>query len=168
VKTVIQLLLSISFIVLFTMSCSKSSNAPEQTTDLQTVKVNLQYGFADELNTFTQTYQKDLVADGTVTVPFWLTSAEQEVILRKVQEVGFFSFPDTIHKQSGVFLSPDPSPDLLRVKTDNLDKTVVWFYPLDPNDSHSRLILELRDVITQVVQAKSEYKGLPAARGARL
>jgi hypothetical protein len=150
------------------MSCPKSSNEPEPTADVQTVKVDLQYWFADELNTFAETFQKDLVADGTITVPFWLTSDEQEAILRKAQEVGFFSFPDTIHRQSGVSLDPDPSPDLLRLKYENQDRTAIWFYPLDPNDVHSKAILELRDFIVQVIQAKSEYKALPAAPGGRL
>lgn len=167
-KTGIGLLLLIPFLVLSLESCSKSSNGTEPAADLQTVKVDLQYGFADELNTFAQTYQKDLVADGTITVPFWLTSGEQEAILRKAQEVGFFSFPDTIHRQSGVEMLPDPSPDLLRLKYENQDRTAVWFYPLDPNDVHSTAILELRDFIIQVIQAKSEYKALPAARGGRL
>ena len=74
----------------------------------------MQYGFATELNTFTQTYQKDLVADGTITVPFCLTSGEQELILRKAQEVGFFSFPDTINRRSAtITLTPDPGPNLI-------------------------------------------------------
>jgi len=138
--------------------------------DVQTVKINLQYGFADELNTFAQTYQKDLVADGTITVPFWLTSNEQETILRKAQEVGFFSFPDTIRRKGGTyyFVSPDPSPDLLRLRYENQDKMVIWYYPLDTNDANAKAILELSNFITQIIQAKSEYKALPAARGARL
>jgi hypothetical protein len=169
-KTGVGVFLSIPFLVLSFESCSTSANSPEPTVDVQFVEVDLQSGYADELNTFTQTYQKDLVADGTITVPFWLTSSEQQAILQKARDVGFFALPDTIHRKGGMsyFISPDPSPDMLRLKYDNLDKTVVWFYPLDTNAVGSKSILEVSNFITQVIQAKPEYKVLPPARGFRL
>ncbi len=167
-KSNVGLLLSVFFLGLSFGSCSHTSDDPEPTADMQVVKIHLQSGFADELNTFVQTYQKDLVADGTITVPFRLTTGEQEAILRKANEVGFFSFPDTIHREAGVHLDPDPSPDLLRLEYDNKDNTVVWYYPLDASDANSKAILELRDFITQVIQAKPEYMALPPARGGRL
>jgi len=133
------------------------------------LKIDLQYGFRDELNTFARTLQKDLVLDGTVTVPFWLTSDEQDQILQKAMGIDFFSLPDTLRREPGVFIStPDPSPDLLRLQYGSQEKTVVWYYPQDPNDTQWKALLELRNVIVQVIQAKPEYKILPAARGGYL
>ncbi len=146
-------------------SCSQSTDAPEPVPEVQALKIDLQYGFRDELNTFALTLQKDLVLDGTVTVPFWLTSDEQDVILQKAVGIDFFSLPDTLQREPGVFISPDPSPDLLRLQYGSQEKTVVWYYPQDPNDTQWKALLELRNVIMQVIQAKPEYKLLPAARG---
>jgi hypothetical protein len=146
-------------------SCSESPDAPGPAPDVQVLKIDLQYGFRDELNTFTRTLQKDLVMDGTVTVPFWLTSDEQDRILQKALGIDFFSLSDTLQREPGVFISPDPSPDLLRLQYGSQEKTVIWYYPQDPNDTGWKALLELRDVIIQVIQAKPEYKVLPAARG---
>jgi hypothetical protein len=149
-------------------SCSKSSNVVEPVRDIQNVKVHLQYGFADELDTFRQTFQKDLVMDGTIRSPFWLTSGEQDAILQKAMEIGFFSFPDSIQKEKGVHLSPDPSPDMLRIQYQGQDQTVVWFYPPDPNEVRVKPLLELQDLIVKIIQAKPEYKALPPANGGYL
>jgi hypothetical protein len=160
------LLLLIPALLMLSGSCSESPDAPAP--DDQMLKIDLQYGFRDELNTFARTLQKDLVLDGTVTVPFWLTSDEQDQILQKALGIDFFSLPDTLQREPGVFISPDPSPDLLRLQYGSQEKTVVWYYPQDPNDTQWKALLELRNVIIQVIQTKPEYKVLPAARGGYL
>jgi hypothetical protein len=40
-----------------------------------------QVWFRNELNTYENTYQKDLVEDGVIKVRFWLTAEEQNKIL---------------------------------------------------------------------------------------
>jgi hypothetical protein len=156
-----------SIIHLFMLdACSKLSNpANPQHADPQFVQVHFQYGFKNELNTFDGTYQKDLVWDGTIKVPFWLTTNEQNMIVEKALAVKFFAFPDTLHKEQGVVIMPDPSPDFLRLKYENQEKSVVWFFPLDASNPYAQSLRELTDLIRTTIESKPEYKKLPPARG---
>lgn len=146
-------------------SCSQPSDTAGPTSDAQVLKIYMQYGFKDELDTFEQTLQKDLIADGTIRVPFWLSTAEQDLILQKVLDVGFFAFPDTLKREAGFMVSPDPSPDVLRIEYQDQANTVVWYYPIDSSGGHAEGIIELRDLITHIIREKPEYKILPQARG---
>lgn len=148
-------------------ACSKLSNYPAnpQPADSQFVQIRFQYGFKNELNTFDGTYQKNLVWDGTIKVPFWLTTNEQSMIIEKAMATNFFAFPDTLHKEQGVSIMPDPSPDFLRLKYENQERSVVWFFPLDTSNSYVQSVHELADLIRMIIEAKPEYKRLPPARG---
>ena len=86
----------IAIILVITTGCSSLTDIENTAHDPQVVEVHLQYSFLDELNTFEGTLTKDLVMDGSVTVAFWLSIAEQESILEKADQVSFFSLPDTI------------------------------------------------------------------------
>lgn len=163
-ERVFILIISVTALTML-LACTKlveNSAAP------QLLQINYQYGYKDELNTFRGTYQKDLIMDGSIKIPFGLTADEQTMIIEKVLSINFFSFPDTIHRQAGVLVFPDHSPDLLRIKYENQDKTVVWYYPRDPDSEYSAKLAELTKLIRQIIEAKSEYKKLPAARGGYL
>jgi hypothetical protein len=167
-RSVLTHVLSCTFSLFMLESCSSLSDAPDQRHDPQLLKIQYQYGFRDELNTFAGTYQKDLVLDGTVKVPFWLSAEEQDTILGKAMAVEFFSFPDTILAEAGVCLDPNPSPDVLRLEYGETEKTVLWSYPLDPASGYTGGLLELTSLIREVIESKAEYKRLPAARGGYL
>lgn len=151
-------------------ACSKLSNNPAspQHADPQFVQIQFQYGFKNELNTFDGKYQKDLVMDGTIKVPFWLTTSEQNRIVEKVLAVNFFAFPDTIHKKQGVNIMPDSSPDFLRLKYENQEKSVVWFFPMDTSNPYAQSLRELAELIQTIIETKPEYKKLPPVRGSYL
>jgi hypothetical protein len=154
---------------LLVCSCSKTTTAP----DPQFLKIHFYYGFGNELNTFEQTYTKDLVLDGYITVDFWLTEAEQETIRNKLQVVNFFSFPDTLIYQIGpdsimVRIEPDPGWQFLRVTDENKEKIVYWRYPLPDEYEFVPLLLELKNLIVDIIESKPEYKALPPPRGGRL
>lgn len=138
------------------------------TRDPQYVKLHLQSGFRDVVDTFDGTLTKDLVLDGTVSIPFYLTEAEQEHVLSVLTDEGFFSLPDTVHSTPGVMIEPDPSPDFLRVQANSLDKTVVWRYPLEPADEHGQAVVRIVMAIREIVEERPEYKQLPPARGGYL
>jgi len=162
------LVLSCALSLFMLESCSSLSDAPDRQHDPQTLKILYQYGFRDELNTFAGTYQKDLVLDGTVKVPFWLSTEEQDTILRKAMAVEFFSFPDMIPAEPGVSVEPHSGPDMLRLEYGGTEKTVRWSYPLDPTSGCTGGLLELTGLIRDVIESKAEYKSLPAARGGYL
>ena len=153
-------------ISVFFLKCEKNVLEPES----QFLKIHFHYGLNNELNTFEQTYQKDLVLDGTVKIPFWLTAVKQEQILIKVQTIHFFQFPDTIKYKPeadsiAVVMVPNPSRQFLRIQYHQQDKTVNWHYPLPEDNEYVPLLLELTGLIIEIIKSKPEYQSLPPARG---
>jgi hypothetical protein len=136
-----------------------------QKPDEQFVKLLFQYGFRDELNTFNGTLTKDLVLNGTVTVPFWLTKSEQESVLVELARVDFFYLPDTLLRMAGVDISPNSGTQLLRIEVGSQTKTVIWSYLIDPSHPASQRITQLSQAIQGIIESKPEYKQLPPARG---
>jgi hypothetical protein len=159
----IILLLAVS-LILFS-SCNDSSVEP----DIQFVQVYFKYEFKNELNTFENTFQKDLVLDGVKKIDFWLSTEEQNNILKKAKEINYFTFPDTfkfIPKDNiSVSIDPNPGDQILRIKYQSKDKTTIWTYPVVENDSQFIELLELRKYIKSIIESKPEYKSLPPARG---
>ena len=151
------------FFVALPLGCDSGSEPLKP--DEQFVKILLQSGFRDEVDTFSGTLTKDLVVDGIITIPFWLTKAEQEAILSELTLENFFNLPDTLPAMQGVTISPNPSPDLLRVEVGGELKTVLWSYPLDPVNQNSQTIIRLTQVIKNVIESKEEFKRLPPAKG---
>jgi hypothetical protein len=148
--------------------CLLSTDTETIVHDPQFVEVYLQYGFLDELNTFTGTLTKDLVMDGSITVAFWLSTKDQQSILEAADQLSFFSFPDTFPAQKGVSFQPDPSPDRLRIRSGNRDHTVAWSYPLDPANIQAAGVRGLSEFIFSLVRQSAVYKSLPQARGGRI
>ena len=72
--------------------------------DNRNFDVKLRYGILarNELNTFQNTYTKDLILDGTITVPFVVSDEKLLQIRNKMDEIGFVSYPDPfVITQSG-------------------------------------------------------------------
>lgn len=157
-----------SFFIILTFltslsGCDRGVESPKP--DEQFVKLLFRYGFGDTLDTFKGTYTKDLILDGSITVPFWLTKAEQDSVLTQLEQADFFNLPDTIPSLQGVVVQPDPGLQLLRVQLEGRIKTVVWFSPIDQELKAGQRILRLFKSIETIIQAKPEYKTLPPTRG---
>ena len=149
-------------IVLLLSGCCGAPN--NKNSDEQSVQIYLHYGYHDEINTFDETLQKDLVPD-TVRIPFRFTKREQEIILTTAERFSFFSFPDTVFKEPNVDMFPDHGPQSLRIRVGNKDKTIVWFEPHDKRFKYYPLLLELKNLIIDIVESKPEYKALPPTKG---
>lgn len=147
------------------LACTKSTIEP----DPQFLKVYMHYDFRNEVNTFKNYLQKDLILDGVAQTGFLFSAEEQEKILEKVNSVNYFGFPDTIRYVPGlesmsVVVEPNPGEQFLRIKYHHQDKIVYWYYPL-PDNEYARLLLELKDFIVETIESTSEYQSLPEARG---
>jgi hypothetical protein len=157
----------ISSIIFFTLNCNLKTTEPIP----QFIKIQFHYGFKNELNTFTGIYQKDLVKDGITRTGFYLTDSEQNQIVQKIQSVDFFSFPDTIRiipKDGFTYtIEPDPGVQFLKIEYNGKMKSVYWFHPLPGDNSFVPVLKELTDFIQKIIEAKPEYKKLPAASGGR-
>ncbi len=161
-KQYIFFILSVSLLLLV---CQDS---PVESED-QFVKIYFKYGFRNELNTFTKTFQKDLIMDGVIKVEFWLTAVEQNSILEKANALNYFTMPDTFKYISwdsiNVSIDPDPGEQILRIQYRSLDKTIIWTYPPVENNGQFNELLELQKFIITIIESKPEYKELPPARG---
>jgi len=138
-------------------------NTPQH--DPQDVRIQFQHGFRNMVDTFNGTLTKDLALDGTISIPFWLTKAEQEALMTELQQEHFFNLPDTLYAIPGMTVSPDPGPGFLRVTVDGVDKSVVWFHPVDVTQPDGQTIQRVSGAVRALIEATSEYKELPAARG---
>ena len=128
------------FIALFLSSCKDNSVEPET----QFVQIYFKYSFKNELNTFANTYQKDLVLDGVIKVKFWLTDEEQNNILDKLNSLNYFSLPDTFNyiPQDSISPSPNPGKQILRIKYQQNDKKIIWTYPLNEDNLKVKDLME--------------------------
>ena len=153
------------FITLFLVSCKDNSIEPQN----QSVQIYFKYAFNNELNTFENTYQKDLVMDGVIKVKFRLTEEEQIEILEKADSINYFSLPDTFKyiPVNGIIktIQPNPGEQILRIKYKQEDKKIIWTYPLNDNNPKVKDLMELKDFIISIIELKSEYKKLPPAKG---
>ena len=153
---------------LFFFSCENTIIEPDE----QFVQIYFKYDFKNELNTFENTYQKDLVLDGVIKVNFWLTAEEQNKIMAKANELNYFSLPDTlkyISQDSIMFsINPNPGEQKLRIKYLMNDKTTIWTYPLNDDNSRVKDLIELNNFIINIIESKPEYKRLPPRNGGYL
>ncbi len=146
--------------LLLWLSCEEPT-APDE----QLAMVHFHYYFRNELNTFDKTYQKDLVMDGVITADFWFTTEEQGEILAKAEQYHFYQLPDTIKQQEGVRVEPDPGRQFLRIKHEEWDHTVSWYYPLPEDHGDVPDLRALHDFLIELIESKPAYESLPPARG---
>jgi len=150
------------FISILLYSCTDSPVEP----DTQFVQIYFKYGFNNELNTFESTYQKDLILDGTIKIKFWLTTEEQNRILSKANQIGFFSFPANFSDDTTfIMIDPNPGNQILRIKNDAKDIQTIWTCLIDLNNQQAVELLELNSLIISIIETKSGYKKLPPSRG---
>jgi len=128
--------------------------------DPQYVGLYYRYNYRDEVDTFNGTLTKDLVADGTATVGFCLTTKAQDSILAEAVRDSFFAIPDTIVSPVHIAIYPFPPPQVLRIRAGELSHQVVWY-----NYPGGDAMIRLAGVILGIVQSTPEYDRLPPARG---
>lgn len=159
------LFISISLLVLSGLYCS--DDITRDSSPDQFVKIYFKHSFANELNTFDKTYQKDLVAEGTIKVSFWLSEEEQNRILKKASDISFFEMPGVFPREEGIMIAPDPGEQVLRIEYRRSDNTVTWFVTSE-NNQQLEAVRELAAFINNIIYSKPEYKRLPSARGGYL
>jgi hypothetical protein len=154
--------------ILFTLSaCSDLSTSPAD----RRFNISFKYGIGgrNELDTFHNEFTKDLLLDGTITVPFVLSDAELRSIESKLVQMGFFDYPDVIRPlPSDTIVSFDPSAlYAFEVRRDDFTKNLVWdtgltaLHPSEP----VRKLQDAITFITIIIESKPEYQRLPAPRG---
>jgi hypothetical protein len=168
-KETMKLKRALLFLALLSLSCTDSGLPPES----RDFNLTLRYGIGakNELNTFQNTYTKDLILDGTVTTPFVLSDAELEQIKGEMIEIEFFSYPDTFVAASNDtvvgFVTPHSTYDF-EVKYNSSIKRLHWDDGIIKNDQRATRLRELIRLIQSIIEAKPEYRQLPPVRGGYL
>jgi hypothetical protein len=133
------------------------------TGDVQFARIFFKYNVRDTVDTFHGSLTKDLVAGGTISIPFWFTTEEQDSVLAEIHRREFFDLPDTIWGTPGIYVIPDSGPQILRVDADGSSHQVVWY-----STSGNEQIVLLSQFIRDLIQATPEYKSLPPVQGGYL
>jgi hypothetical protein len=161
-------LLSITVLALLVMSCSDSGTSPE----FRSFNLKFSYGVnaRNVLNTFQDTYTKDLIMDGTTTISFTLPDSQLQRISSKMSEINFFNYPDTFVVPTGdtVGIVTPHSTYIFHVVNNSEVKDLYWS---DSIIIQKRAAVKLRELITlieDIISFNPKYSQLPLARGAYL
>jgi hypothetical protein len=149
------------------VSCHGDMPTPPSTPqpDQQWIKVYFKFGHADQVDTFDGTITKDLILNGTCTVPFGFKDSEQDSILRALTDSRFFDLPDTLYPIPNLRISSDPGPQVLRVEYQGKTKSLVWSYVLDHSDPRTQIVYDLWVRLGTMVRSTDTYILLPPAEG---
>jgi hypothetical protein len=141
----------------------------EPTLHDRSFNILLRYGVGgrNELNTFYDTYTKDLILDGTATTRLVLSEADLDSIESRLNEVDLFSYPDTfvVPKKDTIVTITPYQTYLLRIKSDFGVKSVFWQDSIISSDPKATKLRQVIVYIRTLVETYSEYKGLPPPRG---
>lgn len=120
-------------------------------------------GAKNELDTFNQTYTKDMVMDPSVTVKFKLTDNELIDIYRKINDLKLF---DENEKPTGgnLFVTPCSSY-YLKTQTGSVQQELSWD---NCRGKISDKFQQFTDYLITIIESKEEYKALPTPNGGYL
>lgn len=173
----------VTFIASLAVFASCNSSRPDE-RDFNMV---FKYGIAmkNELNTFKDTYTKDLISDPSVTIKMVLSEEEMETILEKMLDIDFFTYPDNFSVQlapdSRIMIRTPYAEYYFKVEYEgNLkelwwDEEIVWQEQwlkdlkdkvFIENKEEVEKLSELISLIRNIIENKEEYKELPKPRGA--
>jgi hypothetical protein len=117
----------------------------------------------NQLDTFNNTYTKDLIQNGTKKIRFRLTEEEKEIIYKKMNEIDLFSYPK--YNEGMTF---EPTSGFHFVVQHNGEKqTIAWNGGIRENPTDQKFGSLVRLVI-EIIESHKEYKALPQAEGGYL
>lgn len=123
-------------------------------------------GAKNELNTFDQTYTKDMVRDmdPSVTIKFKLTDNELAGIYQKINDLKLFDKNEEPTGGNMLFVTPCSSY-YLKVQIDSAQKELSW------DDCRGKISDKLQrfiNYIIPIIESKEEYKKLPIPKSSYL
>lgn len=129
------------------------------------------YGVAakNEINTFSGTYTKDMVMEPSITANLTFSQQELDIISRKMLEIDFLDYPDvfSIEVAPGEAVGqriPYPSY-YFRIAYNSQVKELFWEDKIINESEEADRLRELIRLIIDIIEAKEEYKNLPAPKG---
>ncbi len=166
-RILLAVLLAALMIVTGSSGCLQPE-IPRQNTNLNFI---FQYGVgaADILNTFDNSYTRDMVAGPPERIRMFLTDDEMNRIYAKMQEIGFFDYPTqfSIPTPKGPIGIVTPYQSYyFKVTMGTQVKELTWGDSITiPASEQVDRLRELIRLIENIITAKPEYKNLPPPRG---
>lgn len=151
---------------------SKQTTGLQDTSSQSNLNLIFKYGVGarNELNTFENTFTKDLIGNPDTTVHLSLSKKELTEIQETMKEINFFDYPDTFvilipPNKRGCYQEPYDSY-YFKVKSDSLIKELWWEDEIcEIRDENAENLRELIMFIRNIIESKEEYKKLPEPRG---
>lgn len=132
---------------------------------------SLRYGVGakSEINTFKDTYTKDLVLDGTVTTDLKLSKDEMKNIYQKMKEIELLSTVQNAKYQGedGSLISIEPMSDyFLSIQMNGKVYNTHWNSNIYDEETSKKLAKFVNHYLhDQIISNKSEFKNLPEISG---
>lgn len=145
----------------------RSENSFQETHQTSTFGLIFKYGNNSKniLNTFDNTFTKDMIANPSITTSLKLSDDELNRIHQKINDLNIFQDVKTIKTDDTfIFVTPCDSYDLL-VQNQGIKIQLSWDCDLAGTNPK---LQELSDFVRSIVESKEEYKKLPEAKGAYL
>ncbi len=162
---------SLFFLIL---SCEKSMEPIQSVCDCNsdenTMNMVFSYGVGSKniLNTFECTYTKDMVMDPSITIFFKLTKSELDSIYEKMNNIDFFSYPDTfqvIVTDDIIGMITPFSTYQFHIESDTIQKNLYWEANIINPDQKAEKLRDLIHTIIKIIKSKDAYQQLPNPRG---
>jgi hypothetical protein len=131
-------------------------------------------GKQNELNTFDNTFTKDMVNEPPVKVGMVLSATELTQIRTKMEAINFFSYPERLSSATGRAgnvvggLMIPHQGFYFKVVANGRQKELWWADNTIPGQEGemARKLRELTTLITAIIEAQEEYRSLPVPKGA--
>jgi len=135
---------------------------PRQNNDFN---IQFKYGVTErnELNTFSNTYTKDMILDPPITIWLYLSDEEMNQIWQKMVDIDFFNCPDTLAVSTGRIVTPQDD-FYIKVQNGSVVKEVSWSTNSEVNAIEQNLA-QLANLIKGIVEQRPEYRELPPPNG---
>jgi len=158
---IMMLVVVLSFILL--VGCSGSQQADNKYPEDFNFVFHYGVNHKNKIDTFENTYTKDLIIDGLIKVPFELSDEEKKRIYEKMQDIHLFDYPEY---SAGV--SSEPSPGYIFVIEHNGEQQTVGWSGGFTSKKRDREFQSLVNLIIEIIESHEEYKSLPEAKGGYL
>ena len=122
-------------------------------------------GAKNELNTFDQTYTKDMVLDPSITIEFNLTDSELAGIYQKINDLKLLENNEEPTEGNMAVLRTPCSSYYLKVQINSTQKELFWD---NCQGKISDRFQQFTNYVIQIIESKEEYKKLPIPQGGYL
>lgn len=159
---VVVIVLSIAGFAVFKQSNTPSQNPPVGSPTSFNLIFKYGVGAKNELNTFDQTYTKDMIMNPPVTIKFKLSDSDLAGIYQKISDLKLF---DISQPTKGNMMVTPCSSYYLKVEIDSSEKEMSWSNCRGKIDDK---LQQFTEYIISIIKSKEEYKKLPTPRGGYL